>query len=388
MNTSHSAVKTRSDKPDLVIIELDYHAEILTTMCPLLAQHFNVYLLTTEKIWRKAKSCHSSLSGLAVKSKKQGIREFIDSQHGLLSTADLVYFNTMQKFMRFFSRFEFSCKTVWRIHNLNSILLPKQSLALGQVPLGKIIYHLIARVLIQGRWRTQRRLLARVDYLMAPSTGIIEAFFKAYPATKGNRWLPFVVPFAPLATGVTRQPKQNAHVITVTGTVDPVRKDYEFLYRVMEKLRNDSPKPIELHFLGGAQGKAGIAVLNRFKQLHCDDMQIFTSQGYVSDEHVAEVMAKATCMVAPIRLETTFKVYRETYGFSKVSGFENDIRRYAVPCFYPKAYKIDDALKPLSFGYEDEKDLVAQLLATSLQDAPSIKTDEIENALQQFRALI
>lgn len=123
-----------------------------------------------------------------------------------------------------------------------------------------------------------------------------------------------------------------------------------------------SPKPIELHVLGGPKGKAGKAVLNRLMQLNSKTTQVFTAQGYVSDAHIAKIMAVATCMIAPIQQKTRFKVYRETYGCSKVSGFENDIRRYAVPCFYPKAYRIDDALHDLSFGYETEQDLVTQLI--------------------------
>ena len=388
MNLSGSKVNVDSKKPNLVIIELDYHAEILTTMCPLLANYFNVYLITTEKIWQKARSCEGSLSGVAVKSKKQKIRQFIDSQHQMLDAADLVYFNTLQKFTRFFSSFHFNCKTVWRIHNLNSMFLPKQSLAIGQVSLGKILYHLIARVFIGGRWRTQQKMLARTDYFMAPSTGIMQAFFDAHPTVKNSRWLPFVVPFSPIATDVSRSPKQDSYVIAVTGTVDPIRKDYDFLYRVILQLRKNSPKPIELHFLGGPQGKPAVAVLERFKKLNNDNTKIFTPNGYVSDEHVASIMATATCMIAPIQLKTTFKVYREVYGFSKVSGFENDIRRYAVPCFYPKTYRIDDSLKALSFGYKDENNLVSQLLALNEEKILEPTLDGVEEDLMRFRALI
>lgn len=375
-------------KPRLVIIELDYHAEILTTFCPLVSRYFDVYLLTTEKIWNKAQSCEHSLSGVSIKNKKQGIKEFMAAQKELLNSADLVYFNTLQKFIRFFSCLEFSCKTVWRVHNLNSTLLPSQSLALDKVPLRKIIYHLIARVFIEGLWRAQQKMLARVDYLMAPSTGIAQAFFTAYPAKKSNRWLPFVVPFTAITADAVRTPKPASLIIVVTGSVDTKRKDYDFLFRTMQRLSANAFKPIELHFLGGPKGKEGLMVIKRFKQLNTDTLNVFTSQGYVSDEHIAKIMATATCMIAPIRLETTFKVYRETYGFSKVSGFENDIRRYTVPCFYPKAYKIDDALMPLSFSYENEQDLVNQLQALTIKNTPALKTDGLENVLEQLRALV
>jgi hypothetical protein len=103
-------------KPKLLIIELDYHAEVLTTLCPILAQRFDLVLWTTDKIWHKTCLPEQLFATTLIMPKKHSVRRFWQRHQNILSKVDLIYFNTLEKHFAFFARLNFACPTIMRIH--------------------------------------------------------------------------------------------------------------------------------------------------------------------------------------------------------------------------------------------------------------------------------
>jgi hypothetical protein len=366
-------------KPKLLIIELDYHAEVLTTLCPILAQRFDLVLWTTDKIWHKTCLPEQLFATTLIMPKKHSVRRFWQRHQNILSKVDLIYFNTLEKHFAFFARLNFACPTIMRIHNTNASLFPAESIDWSAGNLGKIASHLLTHVLAQRIWHYKKMLYRKMDLLMLPSEGVAARLGAKIHAQKIDNISPYNPPFS--APGNTQPaPPEDTIMFAVTGSVDASRKDYEVLQQAIQRLKQRKPdQNLVMVFLGWAKGARAQKILDLFTPLQDRHFRFEYFRDYVPQKICEQYMAKIHFLVAPLRLRAHHKIYQEVYGTTKVSGIENDALRYRKPFILPRDYTLPRDLTRVALTYDGADSLCDAMVSMMENSRWKTLTDEYQN---------
>lgn len=347
----------------LLIIEFNYHAEILQAVCPLLRERFNLILFTTNKIWRKTGLDEANFLGVRTRDKRSSLKRFFLENQDLLSKADLVYFNTLERNYKFFAKSPLNLPTIVRIHNVNSNFRPFESISFKNFSIARISWHLLRETVIDRSYWYRKRFFDATTRIMLPSstsaTYLQEKNFLKYK----NKITPYSLPFCYLQPGKNSEKKNpNVVKIAVTGSINPSRKDFGALFDAIRLSLDSFKKPIELNFLGGPKGKQGNTVVEKFQEISHVNFSFSYSKKYISSQEMRRRMRDIDFIVAPILVETHHKIYREIYGSSKISGVENDIVQFQKPALIPNKYRLNDSIKPVCNTYRNTEDLSAKLI--------------------------
>jgi hypothetical protein len=346
-----------ASRPRLLIIELDYHAEVLATLCPILVARFELVLWTTDKIWKKTGLARELFSDVLVMPKKQPVATYWRMHEEKLRAVDAVYFNTLEKRFAFFADLDFHCPTVVRIHNTNASLLPMQSIDWSPGNLWQIMSYFLRHVLLCRTWHHRERLYRKMSALMLPSKGVSMRMKEALLKRGIHNLSDYEMPFSCLASAVPAVAEETA-VFAVTGSVDARRKDYSVLYQALARLKIARPNwRLELVFLGWAKGKEAKKIISHFAELESDTFKVTWFCDYVSQQTFQEQMARTQFLIAPMKLAASHKIHREYYGQTKISGLENDVVRYRRPVIIPQDYTLPPDLNQIALAYSDEHTL-------------------------------
>lgn len=347
----------------LLLIELNYHAEVLTDVCPLLAQRFNLILISTPKIWDKTGLSEELFEAVILKGKKQSVAGLFSANENQIRRADIVYFNTLERHFRFFYRYPFHCPTIVRVHNCNSSLFPWESIHLKASTAPRVGWHLIGKVVLERAWLYRRKMLEKADLVMLSSDAARDYAQTKLGLTSKIKIAGYSLPFSHFRPHCESPPPQPDRVVlALTGSVDPSRKDYGTLLRALGIISQKLEKPIRIIFLGGPRGDAGTEVLEKFKALQNAKIEIACASGYVAASEVEKQMENVHFLLAPIKVETQHRIHREVYGLTKISGVENDIINFRKPALVCRAYQLPDELAYVCEQYDDENELAARLL--------------------------
>ena len=375
-------------RPRLLIIELDYHAEVLTSLCPILAERFDLVLWTTDKIWRKTGLPQHLFVGLLVMPINQSVERFWKTHEACLRAVDFVYFNTLEKHFAFFSRAHFSCPTVMRIHKTNASLFPLSSIDWSFHNARKLCSYVLWRVLLCRAWHHRAGLYRNMSLLMLPSEGVLARMGPAARACGFTNISDYCLPFSSLGDA---QPvaRHDRVVFAVTGSVDERRKDYDVLFHALTELKKARPEcRMEMIFLGWAKHERAKKVLQRFAALADDQLKLTSFCSYVSDDDFAEQMARVHFLIAPMKLSACHKIHREFYGQTKISGLENDSVRYRKPVIVPQDYTLPKDLNRIALAYSDGRSLCDAMIKMIDEDHWRTLTDRFNDLHNYKRAAI
>jgi glycosyltransferase involved in cell wall biosynthesis len=370
-----------TQKPRLLIIEPDYHAEVLATLCPILAERFALILWTTDKIWKKTGLQESLFACVLIMPKKNSIARFWQQHEHSLRSVDLVYFNTLEKYFDFFAGIEFPCPAIMRIHNANASLFPWTSINWSIGNIWNILSYLIRHVLIQRSWHYKKMLYQKMDRLMLPSAGVV-----AHLGTKAgdlgfHNISDYTLPFSSLGVAQSTPPGDTI-VFAITGSVDAHRKDYPVLLQAIAQLKQRQPtQKLVMVLLGWAKGERAQIIIDEFLALTDEYFKLEYFRDYVSQQTFVQHMAKVHFLVAPIKLRTQYKIHLEYYGNTKISGIENDALCYRKPFILPMNYTLPPDLARVALAYDN---------ANSLCDAMEsmIKNDQWQKMAAEFDNLV
>lgn len=351
-----------NSKPKILIVELNYHAEILLTLCDLLREHYDLIVVSTEKIWRKTNLKADDIYALALKPKRESIASFWRRQSEVLSQADLIYFNTLEKNLKFFSGMEFKAPTIIRVHNAHTELAPWQTIDWRPKFWPGIAGYIAFTVVLRRRWYLKRILIDKASQVMLPNSAIAD-YVRQKNWLENQKIADFSLPFSFLAPEMPRNTAASTVVkIAVLGSVDVRRKSYDILYLALKSIKDLFNVPVELLFLGEIKGDTGRQVVEQFDALQARNFRFRTSGGYVTAEEMERYMTEVNFLIAPIKVATRFKINYEVYGQSKASGVENDIIRYRKPALVTADYRISKELEPVCESFADSADLAKKLI--------------------------
>lgn len=355
-------VRARSTRLTLLIIEFNYHAEVLQAICPMLQERFNLILFTTDKIWKKTGLKESDFLSVKTRKKSASLKRFFQENEHLASSADIAYFNTLEKHHNFFAKSPLTIPTIVRIHNTNTNLLPLKSIDFKNFPITRILWHLLRKMVIDRDYWHRKKFFDTVTGIMLPSEASKEYLtgknFRQYERKITSYSLPFchLEPHIPPA-----HKKSDSVKIAVTGSINPSRKNFYQLFDAVADSLDKFEKPIELTFMGAPKGKQGAAIVKKFKGISHKNFSFSYSETYIPTGKMKDRMREMDFIIAPILVETHHKIYREIYGSSKMSGVENDIIQFQRPALITGDYRLHSSIAPVCEPYRNSKDLSEKL---------------------------
>ncbi len=180
----------------------------------------------------------------------------------------------------------------------------------------------------------------------------------------------------PTNAGAGRAPdrppyREHLHV-AIIGSVSQVRKDYRSVLAAL--IAADLQRPVTLSLLGScpdaAFGRelAALVASNANPKL---EIRFEPARRYISADALRELLREVHVLLSPIQPDTEFRLHREVYGLSKVSGSEGDCLALGRPLLLPRSYVCARYADPLVVHYADMRELVAVL--DGLNDAAALQ---------------
>ena len=348
----------------IAVIELDTHSECLYSFCKIFAGSDSHLTIFTKESIRKEISGENFMNQFDWQIKPQKISKvkYLKQIINSLNAHDVILISTVESCYRTYASLNFKAITILRIHNVNTWLNRAKSVNISFSPyiLYKDISYFIRIAIFGLDWYYTKKLLDKIDFITLPNKTIQKYVAKNHLIE--SKKIALSIPLAVYDKTLSKDKKNSIVRITVPGAVDQRRRDYGLLLSVWKEIIPKLEKRVELVFLGKTKGRYGKKIVIAFEQLQTNN---FTFRSYLTRLQQIEfnsVMKSTDFLVSSIILDTRYKIYREKYGYTKISGIETDVIRFGIPAIIPSGYPLDDNLKKLIDGYDSSEGFSELLL--------------------------
>ncbi len=354
------------------VIEFDYHAEVLRNLCLVVAgSSHKLQVFTTTKIWSQVDlNSEANISVVTLDANKV-VREEFPQHLSSVNSSDLIIFNSIASNYGFFSELDFQPPVFVRIHNVNTFFSTSPKMDFGS-GLSDWLYNLeffLERVVRRREYKYRRSFLSKVDGYLFPNQVLHNSYKNIRSSDK--------------ITNVLRQTISekierisNEMIISVPGSVEVKRRDYETLIEAIEIISHKITRKVTLVLLGAADKAPGIT--DRFKNLEGEFLQIISFTAFVPEDIYSDYLKKSSFIINPVRLSTRYQVYVERYGLTKISGAESDSIRYRLPIISPEGYRTEIDDEDFSKNYRNAEQLADQVI-TWIEKTPVPADDIFKN---------
>lgn len=142
----------------------------------------------------------------------------------------------------------------------------------------------------------------------------------------------------------------NQFTITIPGGINHKNRDYHHFMSWLNQIKPNTT--LEVVFLGKSRPPA----IKKFeKSISNTKITIRSFYQYVDQQTYLTQLRKTDLLLAPLKPQVKFRRFRESYGYSKISGAINDCIKFAIPLVLPTFYPIESSLKHLILRYSDQK---------------------------------
>lgn len=150
--------------------------------------------------------------------------------------------------------------------------------------------------------------------------------------------------------------------LVVPGSVDIRRRDYSFVYQLLQQAELAG---LSLHIsLAGGPGTGGAEWMSRFRRFRGEYAQVSCFEEHVEQEQFDKLINQAQFILHPSVLDTVLEDgAAESYGRTVYSGNFSDAIRHARPILVPASLPVDALIQPAVLSYTD----CAGLLDTLIQ---------------------
>lgn len=349
---------------NLCLIEIDYHPEVLHNTCVILKDlPINVSIFTTQKIFEQAEGSKflGSFNWIVIKKRSLIKRTFI-KHLDKLKEADIALFNTLASHFRFFLKLNYRGITILRLHNTNAYLSPWKSFKLRMTPyfIFKDTSHIIRKTLIELDWYFRNKFLKKIDFVVFP-----DPILEEYAINNGLISREKVCPAIPIATWNPSFGKNHASEginITIPGTIDIRRKDYKIALEAFKMLTDNLNRKIVLTLLGKPKNRYGYQIISLFNKLQNKFLTVHTFRNKVPMEEYHKFLKETDFFILPIKIDTKYTIYKERYGYTKISGSINDMITAGKPALISADYPLNVHLEAISEKFYNAVDLYNTIL--------------------------
>ena len=354
---------------NIAVIEMDTHTECLYSFCKAFASsEHKLNIFVKERIYRELQS-ESFVRRFrwTVRPKQQSTRSFLRRNWEAIQQNDIIFIKTIDKSFGAYSGLDGKTPVVLRIHNLNSWFERRGHIQFRWTPyfIYKDLSYLI-RVAWLGRdWYHIRRIVDNVDYLTFPSATIRQQALER-ALVEADKVGP-VIPLAVHDPAFLKAPGDSI-TISVPGAIDERRRDYPMLTGLFQKLVPQLKKPLHLIYLGEPRGSFGRQTVARMQSLQHANFRFTSFDRRIPQADFNRYMQETDLLLSPLIVNTRYKIYRETYGYTKIAALESDVIRYGKPAILPAAYPISGPLRDLVSQYSSPEHL-ARILSEAVNGA-------------------
>jgi len=370
----------------IAVIELEGHAECLYSFCKIFEDYTpKITIFGTQAIYNELQNAiNVAAFEWILQPAEQAIKTFLATQTPLLNQYDVVLLNTVQKQLHQYYTQAIRPPKILRIHNTNTFLNRWSNIRFSASPyaLWKDFSYVIRELLLQGEWQQVKKMIQWVDLLTFP-TATIEQYALKNSTLAQQKYFPSI-PLSCSSFDFIKTTPTNIRYLTITGTIDERRKDYELVVQVFKELLPNIQQPLYLTLLGKPKGPYGQRIINQLHNLSqtYELFQLRTYQKRVPQHEFNTVMQQTDLLLAPIRLNTRYKIYHEQYGYTKISGSESDVIRYGKAAIFPADYPIENEMKTLVKTYGSMQDL-SLLLLKFVNNPEAFQTKEAQYYLEK-----
>jgi len=354
------------EEKTIVIIEFDYHAEVLANAMKILIalNEYKILLFTSDKIWQQVRFSINQQESVEVHpaNSAKEIQHLIKSRLKDINDAHAIFFNTIASNFKFFSSVEFIPPVILRIHNSNTYFNPVRSInpKLSPFYIWKDLSYLVLHVILKLDTVYRSKFIReKVDYFQFPCSTIANYALK-------NNYLPNdklfpTVPYVFMDEVLPREASYSSTNIVILGGIDKRRRNYKEVYEAFKNLTPELNTPVKLSLVGKPFGIYGKNIIKNFRKLENDYFRVETFNSFVPQDKFDEITANANFLIVPAVKKTRYKLYKELYGFTKISGNINDMIIYQKPAIIPSFYPLEKSLQNHAEVYQDIDSLTAVL---------------------------
>lgn len=351
------------------IIELDYHSEVLKYLIQVISEiddsHFNIF--TSEEIIHRTGALTSKASPnicFYIKNAGQTKEAFIESNIELINESSLVYFNTLVSDSNIYLKHSITTRKCLRIHNSNSYLNP--NLSYNFVPDLLLLYkdfsYYVRKVLFRSELNSRKKHVGMMDYFVFSSDKTLEYAKLNYPEFS-EKFYPKSLPIVYCEHSEKSSHDSKKTVITIIGTVDRRRRNYQQVINAIEITKSKEHTPLEFHFLGSPISKNGHSIIKKLKSLKSKGINIVTYNKFIENSTFEAVINMSDFILIPLKKNVKFTLFKETYSKTKISGNVNDAIRFGKPAIINSDYELDEQVSSSFIRFENELQL-ANLFCT------------------------
>lgn len=343
----------------IAIIEIDYHAEVLKNTCTILQNTpFEISIYTNEKIARDVKSDkNSSRFQWVIKSQQESIRGFFKRHVKEINQSDVVLFNTLASHFRFFLKLDIKPVSILRIHNSNAYFQPGKNFKPVFTPyfIWKDSSHILRKTVGELDWYYRKKFLRKIDYLCFPDETLEEyarktGLIKSYQTS-------LVLPLTAYDPKFDKLTDTNEIYITIPGTIDQRRRDYETVITAFESIKTKLTQRVVLTLLGRPKDHYGHQIIKRMLGLGSGHIQTRHYNERIPFNEFDNVLKDTDFLILPIVINTKYVIYREKYGYTKISGSINDLIRCGKPAIINRDYPLNKNLDQITTTYTSQVEL-------------------------------
>jgi len=371
----------------IAVIEFSYHAELLNSLGELFSNgDIVVDFYVTPKVYNALSARVKTHFSCFIIPEEVSLARHLLQLRPTLDTYNLVFLNTVSDQYAAFKSLNLNVPTLLRIHNVHSTFAPFSHIyiKLNFYFLWKAASYLVRRQILHLDWYFQFKFLKKVNAYSFLTEAIEEYARKWVPESKIGPRLPAEICKIDLDQLDQHMPGTVFNLV-VPGEINPRKRDYALLYRALKRCQLASNRQLKITLLGQPRDTYGHEMVKLFQQLANDQVLIKTYKGRVEEAEFEQVMYEADLIVAPVILKTSFAIYWEQYGLTKISGAQSDAIRYCKPLLIPANLRFDEALAPLIWTFQDEKDLSTQL-ENLINTAALLNNRQAQiEALRQYR---
>lgn len=369
----------------IAYIELDYHSENLISFCKAFQNSSeDISIFTTERVYKDVISEGDFTSTHWHIMRDESINKFLHNYLSDINSHDIIFFATIESCFYAYSSLKFKPISILRIHMLNSFFNRRKSMSFPANfrELIDWIYYVLNNLIIEKENLHLKRILNRINYFTLTHHNI-DCHFRSEHPEQIKKLLP-IIPLSVFDTRYLKQPDAEKIYFTIPGNIDLQRRDYLLALNVFKNISPFIKKKTQLILLGKPIGYAGRKIIKEFIRLQTKLLSIKFYTDTVPQKEFNNQMMLTDVILSPLNTESKYKIYREKYGYTKISGNYTDIIRYGKPSIIPVSVPIEDHLKGIIDTYNSKEDLEKILLSYINGDLLNTRSQNILPALKEF----
>lgn len=353
-----------STKPRIHVIELDYHPDMLSSFLSLVDDDcFEIILSSKREIIQKIPiELLLKIKSVCVLG-ENGV-----TLNSIASTeSDLHVFNTLASNYSFWAK-NMPKNHIIRIHNIHTWFAPNAHINYGKTWLEwrKSLTHILYRRLILNDGKYIHHLANSSRLFSFMSENNARYFEQLRPDLKEKVGPVFTNAWS---ENISLKRENNKGLkILIPGTPEYKRKDFVAIQSLIQWAKNRE-EHIQIVFAGKAPSYM-YSALDELNKLAESKLEILYFKNFVDPETFDKMLAEADVLFFPIKEFTRFKIFEEKYGYSKISGSENDFIRFGKASFFPSFYPINSDLI-ISYSHQnliEKLDVFANQYSENIED--------------------